>query len=323
MKSKVILTIAAVGVLGAGAAAYWKTQSEVPRILFIDSYHAGYEWSDGLTAGVKQVLAEHNVELRIHRMDTKRNNSEAFKQQAALKAKGIIDEFKPDVVIAADDNASKYLIVPYYRGGNLPFVFAGVNWDASVYGFPASNVTGMVEVSAVREMIDIVQSISGGERIGSLGADTTTMRKEVQKTKEILGIEFDEVVYIKTFDQWKREFLAMQDKVDILYLYNNAGIDGWNNDQAVAFVRENTRIPSASVQAWMAPYVLVTHTKDPVEQGEYAAQTAMRILHGTSPSTIPLTTNRRGRTIINNALANQLNLEIPASIISVADDVLR
>jgi len=323
MKSKVILTIAAVGVLGIGAAAYWKTQSDVPRILFIDSYHAGYEWSDGITAGVKQVLAEHKVKLRIHRMDTKRNNSEDFKKQAALAAKGVIEEFNPDIVIAADDNASKYLIVPYYRGGNLPFVFAGVNWDASGYGFPASNVTGMVEVSAVREMIDIVQSISGGESLGSLGADTTTMRKEVEKTKEILGIEFDEVIYVKTFDDWKREFISMQDKVDILYLYNNAGIEGWDNDQATAFVRENIRIPSASVQSWMAPYVLVTHTKDPVEQGEYAAQTAMRILHGTSPSAIPLTTNRRGRTIINNNLARQLNLEIPASVISAADNVLR
>ena len=49
----------------------------------------------------------------------------------------------------------------------------------------------------------------------------------------------------------------------------------------------------------------------------------MRILHGTSPSTIPLTTNRRGRTIINNNIARQLNLEIPASVISAADDVLR
>ena len=323
MKSKVILTIAAVGVLGIGAAAYWKTQSSAPRILFIDSYHAGYEWSDGITAGVKQVLAKHDVELRIHRMDTKRNTSEEFKTNAALKAKRVIEEFKPDVVIAADDNASKYLIVPHYRGGSLPFVFAGVNWDASVYGFPASNVTGMVEVSAVREMIDIVQSISGGERIGSLGGDTTTMRKEVEKTKEILGIEFDEVAYVKTFDQWKREFLAMQDKVDIIYMYNNAGIAGWDNDQAAAFVRENTTVPSASVQSWMAPYVLVTHTKDPVEQGEYAAETAMRILHGTSPSTIPLTTNRRGRTIINNNIARQLNLEIPASVISAADDVLR
>jgi ABC-type uncharacterized transport system substrate-binding protein len=323
MKSKFVLTIAAIGVLGAGAAAYWNTRSSGPRILFIDSYHQGYEWSDGITTGVQQVLSSQNVSLKIHRMDTKRNTSEEFKKQAALKAKALIDQFKPDIVIAADDNASKYLIVPYYRGGNLPFVFAGVNWDASGYGFPASNVTGMVEVSAVREMIDIVRSISGGERIGSLGGDTTTMHKEVEKTRDILGIEFDEVAYAKTFDEWKQLYMEMQDKVDILYMYNNAGIEGWSDEQAAKFVRENARIPSASVQSWMAPYVLVTHTKDPVEQGEYAAQTALRILNGTSPSAIPLTTNRRGRTIINNNMANRLSLEIPASVISAADDVLR
>ena len=47
------------------------------------------------------------------------------------KAKAEIDAFKPDVVIAADDNASKYLIEPYFKDAALPFVFCGVNWDAS------------------------------------------------------------------------------------------------------------------------------------------------------------------------------------------------
>lgn len=41
-------------------------------------------------------------------MDTKLNNAEAFKRQAA---KRIIDEWTPDVVVSSDDNATKYLIV--------------------------------------------------------------------------------------------------------------------------------------------------------------------------------------------------------------------
>ena len=65
----------------------------------------------------------------IFRMDTKRNTDEEFKKTAALKAKAEIEASKPDVVIAADDNASKYLIQPYFKDASLPFVFCGVNWD--------------------------------------------------------------------------------------------------------------------------------------------------------------------------------------------------
>ena len=83
------------------------------KVLFIDSYHEGYAWSDGIGRGINSILDGTGVELKVVRMDTKRNKDAAFKEQAALKAKKVIEEFGPDVVIAADDNASKYLIKPF------------------------------------------------------------------------------------------------------------------------------------------------------------------------------------------------------------------
>ena len=326
MKGKFIAIVLGVLAIGAAAAGggytYLMGESGGKRVLFIDSYHAGYPWSDGITAGIQQVLAEKDVELRIHRMDTKRNGSEEFKKQAAMKAKALIEEFRPDVVIATDDNAQKYLVVPHYRDGDLPIVFAGVNWDASPYGYPASNVTGMVEVSRPDELVNILRTLSGGVSLGSLTGDTSTAHKEHAYYGEQMSITFDESAYVTTFDQWKQEFVRLQDEVDMLFMYNNAGIEGWNDDEAVRFVRENARIPSGSVQPWMAPYVLVAYTKNAQEQGEWAAQAALQILNGTSPSSIPMTTNKRGNMIINSQLAQRLQLEIPASLLNSADDIL-
>ncbi len=76
----------------------------------------------------------------------------------------MIDSWQPDVVIASDDNASKYLIAPYYKGGDLPFVFCGLNWDASVYGFPAKNVTGMVEVAQIPQLLEVLKRHAKGDR---------------------------------------------------------------------------------------------------------------------------------------------------------------
>jgi len=325
MKSKrnAFMAIAFAGIVAAGAAYYYYPNLTSKKVLFIDSYHQGYPWSDGITSGIQSVFANTDVELMIHRMDTKRNGSEDFKKKAAMKAKAVIEQFKPDVVIATDDNASKYLIVPYYRGGDLPFVFAGVNWDASIYGYPARNVTGMVEVSAPDQLLQIIGTVSQGQRLGSLTGDTATGRKENENYATILDITFEEEAYVATFEEWKQAYLAMQDKVDILLMYNNAGIQGWNDQEAVAFVEANAKIPSGSVQPWMAPYVLVAFTKDATEQGQWAATTAMEILNGRSPAEIPMTRNSRGRMIVNSKMARSLNMEIPASMLTAAEDILR
>ncbi len=319
MKAKMILGVAVAGILAVGGAFLFLDKAEPKRVLFIDSYHQGYEWSDGITAGIEQTLAEENIVLRIHRMDTKNNTSEEFKQRAGLLAKAVIEEFNPDIVIATDDNAQKYLIAPYYRNTDLPVVFAGVNWDASVYGYPADNITGMVEVSAVPEMLGLIRQITPGQRVGSINGNTETVRKEIKNYTDVLGLDFDEDRRVSTFDEWKAAFLEMQDSVDILYMYNNAGIAGWDEDEANRFVLEHARIPSGSVQPWMAPYVLVTFTKDPYEQGEYAARTAIRILNGESPRDIPLVTNQRGKVLLNSELARALGLSIPAELLANAD----
>lgn len=319
MKAKMILGVAVAGILAVGAAFLLLDKAEPRRVLFIDSYHAGYAWSDGITAGIQQTLADENVVLRIHRMDTKNNTSEEFKQRAGLLAKAVIEEFNPDLVIATDDNAQKYLIAPYYRNTELPVVFAGVNWDASVYGYPADNITGMVEVSAVPEMLGLIRQITPGQRVASLSGNTETLRKEIKNYNDVLGLEFDEDRRVSTFDEWKAAFLEMQDSADILYMYNNAGIAGWDDDEANRFVLEHSRIPSGSVQPWMAPYVLVTFTKDPYEQGEYTARTAMRILNGESPRDIPLVTNQRGKVLLNSELARALGLSIPSELLANAD----
>ena len=319
MKAKMILGVAMAGVLAVGAAFLILHKAEPKRVLFVDSYHQGYEWSDGITAGIQQTLADENIVLRIHRMDTKNNTSEEFKQRAGLLARRVIEEFNPDIVIATDDNAQKYLIAPYYRNTDLPVVFAGVNWDASVYGYPADNITGMIEVSAVPEMLGLIRQITPGQRVASLSGNTETLRKEIKNYNDVLGLEFDEDRRVSTFDEWKAAFLEMQDSADILYMYNNAGIAGWNDEEANRFVLEHARIPSGSVQPWMAPYVLITFTKDPYEQGEYAARTALRILNGESPRDIPLVTNQRGNVLLNSELARALGLSIPSQMLDNAD----
>jgi hypothetical protein len=291
------------------------------RVLYVDSYHEGYEWSDGVTEGVRSVLGEAGVSLKIFRMDTKRHTDDNYKKQAALRAKEIISSFHPDVVIASDDNASKYLIMPYFKNASLPFVFCGVNYNADDYGFPYSNVTGMLELPPAVKLIYSLKHFKRIVKVGYLAADTLTERKDGFYTNKDVREEFIER-YIKTFDQWKRAFIDLQDKVDVLIIGNNGGIAGWNDLEAQQFALQNTRIPTGCLLDWIAPVVFLGATRSAQEQGRYAASTAVRILNGTPPSSIPIVGNVEANIIINMKIAKKLGIKVPQSFLKIASRVI-
>lgn len=291
------------------------------RVLYVDSYHQGYEWSDGITEGIQSVMEGENVTLKIIRMDTKRNTSDSHKKNVALKAKEVIESFRPEVVIASDDNASKFLIVPYYKDARTPFVFCGVNYTADAYGFPFSNVTGMVELPPAVKLIYSLKHFTRITKVGYLAADTLTERKDGAYTKRDVREIFVER-YVKTFSQWKTEFDRMQDEVDVLIVGNNAGIKGWNDSEARRYAEKNTRIVTGCLLDWMAPVAFLGATRSATEQGQYAAATALKILNGTSPRDIPIRGNVNANIIINMKIAKKLNKKIPNSFKKIATKII-
>jgi ABC-type uncharacterized transport system substrate-binding protein len=264
------------------------------RILYVNSYHSGLAWSDGITQAIKNSFDSLKVDLKIFEMDTKRNKSQEYMNRIALQAKNEIEKFNPDIVITSDDNAAKYLIVPYFYNSDLPFVFCGVNWDASAYGFPTKNV-------------------------GYLKGDSLSSRKEVEFFEKALHVEIDKR-FVNSIAEWKSQFLALQKEVDILLLGNGSAIENWDNKlkNTKDFVLKNTEIPSAGWDKVMNELVLVTYATKPEEQGEWASKIALRVLAGEDISTIKLAKNKKAKSYINTTLLKKLNVVFPYEIIEQA-----
>jgi ABC-type uncharacterized transport system substrate-binding protein len=303
----------------AGSSDVERANYNGKKIVWVDSYHQGYEWSDGLEAGLKDVLDDSGVELKVIRMDTKRNSDEAFGQEAATQAKAEIETFKPDVVIATDDNAQKFLIEPYYKDTDLPVIFAGVNWDASVYGYPARNVTGMVEVELPVQLVNHLKKYTQGEKIGYLSVDNETQRKIVRIYEDRFFDDQMQVIWANSWEEFKEGFLKLQDQTDMVIISNNAGIDDWNQAEASAFFTENTKIPTGSIYSWMAPYSFMVLGIVPEEHGLWAGETALRVLDGVSVSDIPTTENKKENLILNLDIAESLDVAFTPSILKNAE----
>lgn len=288
------------------------------KVVYVNSYHEGYPWSDGIEAGLHEVFDGTGVELKIIRLDTKNNPDEAFGKAAGERAKAEIDAFQPDIVITSDDNAQKYLVVPFLKGTQAPVIFNGVNWDASAYGFPSSNVTGMIEVELPEQVVEQLKAYAQGERIGYLTVDTETERKVVDIYNQRFFAGKMQPYWVTTEDEFKTAFHAAQQEVDILFMGNNAGSDKWNEEAMKQFVLRNTTIPTGSINDWMAPYSLLTLAKSAEEQGIWSAQTALQILDGTPVTDIQVAENKKGEVIVNLELADKLGVVFAPSLLKNA-----
>lgn len=288
------------------------------KVLYVNSYHTGYVFSDGELKGAKDALKDTGVDLKVMEMDTKRNGSEEFAKQAALKVKAEIEKWKPDVVIVADDAAVKYLLMPYYKNASLPFVFIGVNWDSTGYGLPYSNATGIDEVALFQQILDNLKAYGKGNRIGLLTSDDLTERKEGDFIKKIFKVNFTSEKYVKTFADWKEAYKNMQNQVDILILGNKVAIPDFKDAEAAEWVMAQSKIPTGTINDWMMPVTMLSIAKVPEEMGVWGAQTALKILSGTPPSKIPVAKNEKGVLMLNVKLANKAGIVFKPALLKNA-----
>lgn len=294
--------------------------SAAQRCLFVSSYHQGYAWSDGVQKGIEDVL-QGRCELRQFDMDTKRRKSPEEKKEAALVAKAVIDEWKPHVVITADDNAARYLIVPYYKDAETPFVFCGVNWSVEEYGFPFSNVTGMIEVAPIRPMLQQAQELASGTGdVFYLGADTATEKKNLARFEEAaadMGLSLKSRL-VDSLQDWLQAYADGQSSAFIV-IGSHAGIADWDFKAAADAIEPG--VLTVSNHEWMMPVSMLGFTKLPEEQGRWAAEAALAILEGVPAGAIPIIANQRWDIWVNPAQVERAGITLPGKLLMKAKQV--
>ena len=319
MKCKHTILVATASLFLAGLAVPLTASSGASKCLYVSSYHRGYAWSDGVEQGLRKVLTGH-CDIRQIDMDTKRNKSLEFKQAAASEVKLEIETWQPDVVIVSDDNAAKYVVQKYYRDADTPFVFSGVNWTVKEYGFPYSNVTGIIEVAPLEAMLTNAIKYSGGAKKAIyLGADTLTEKKNLARiagASQKLGVELEGIL-VSRASEWKAQYQAAQD-VDFIVMGSYSGISDWNQAEMAGFAVEHAKKLVVTSHDWMMPFSTIGFTKIPQEHGEWAAQTAIEILKGTAPNEIPIVANRDWELWINMDHLESTRITLPRKILRKA-----
>lgn len=297
-------------------ASYFPLTVLADKCLFVSSYHPGYAWSDGVERGIRSTL-EGKCEIMQFNMDTKRKKSPEHMRKAGMEVKQLINSWKPDIVITADDNAAKYVIQAHFKDHEIPFVFCGINWTADEYGFPYSNVTGMVEVAPIYPLLEKVKDlIPDAKKAIYLGADTVTEKKNLNRFEKALGkydIHLDSALAETMYD-WLNSYTRAQ-QYDFIIVGSNSGIHDWNSERVINTIKTGSKKLSVTNHDWMMPYTMLGFTKVPQEQGEWAAQAALSILAGVDISKIAIIPNRKWDIWTNSSLLQAGNIILPEGLI--------
>jgi len=295
---------------------------QAAKCLFVSSYHQGYAWADGIEQGLRAGL-DGWCELRQINMDTKRHHSQSYLENKGREVKAIIDEWRPNVVIAADDNASKYVVVPYFKDADIPFVFCGVNWSVQEYGYPFTNVTGMIEVDPLGSIFTAIKETVPQAKAGVyIGANTLTEHKSFdrfQKMADRHGLRL-EARYADTQAEWDQAFIDAQQR-DFLILGTKSGVNDWDEEQAYRTVTRHGGKMSITSYQWMTRFALMGMTKVAEEHGTWAAEVAREVLRGTPVSSIPIVPSRQWDMYVNYDLMALYGIALPHTILDKSKKV--
>ncbi|MEX0320565.1 MAG: ABC transporter substrate-binding protein [Puniceicoccaceae bacterium] len=284
-------------------------EEEPDKVLFINSYYPGFHSTDEYLKGIQKAFEGSNIELRTFNMDTKRNPQVEFIEGKAREVMKEIHSFNPDLIIASDDNAAKYVVQPHLRNGPTPVLFCGVNWTCWQYDLPTPHVRGILEVLPVRDVIEELKKYyPQATKLTVLSELSTTELKN----KEILDPLYKELgltpsyALVNKFDDWKKEFLIANESADLIFTFTHGAIHDWQEDEAAEFVLQHIKKPIFTVEEHMMPYCVLGFSKVAREQGDWIGARALEVLEGKPIDTVEMTKNKLTRNFLNRHLAEKI-----------------
>lgn len=293
------------------------------RVLLVQSYHADYPWVAAIDQGVGERLRQANIPFEIFYMDTKRKTEDAWKRESGALANKKVELYQPGVIIAADDNAQQFFGKSHVDG-ETPVVFCGVNHDPTRYGYPARNVTGIIERPNLKQTLELMARVKSIKTFALISDDDPTSVGTLNYLKQAKTEQtLVEARNIGKFEDWQKAVREFSGKVDALGIFNYHTLKktgqalSMDPREVMDWTIANLTIPSMGFQDFtVQDGALLGVAESGVEQGHKAAEYAIKILDGTPPSALPVVPNELGTMMLNKTTLAQLKLEIDDSRLS-------
>ena len=327
MKKIIGFVFAAIIALSSAAAAAGG------KVLLVHSYNTGYPWVDSITRGVKKTLAGSGIQLKIFYMDTKRNASPEWKIKSGEMAMEQVKALDPDVVIAVDDNAQEFFARKLAGQARPQVVFLGVNAAPDKYGYPAANITGILERPLVAETMNLLKEIYPRIKTAAFITDKSeTSDGVIEHIKSLkdLPLRIVAIEQPETFKDWQEAVSRAQLTADAVIFSTYHTVRRGNEKLSmpplgvIKWTLANNKKPSAGLLEFnMEDGVLCGVADSGEEYGiEGGGMALQMITAGKTAKDFPIKASGKGIRMINISAAAKLGISVPAGVALSADRIV-
>ncbi len=288
-------------------------------ILYLNSYHDGYPWSDNELEGIRSVLhkTEFTIDLQIEYLDSKRHSYQTIKDALFLLYQEKFDKENFDIIITSDNNALKF--VEEFRDAlfpGVPVVFCGIN-DSSVIPQKCDNITGIIENLEPLATFDIAKKLHPEkEKViifdGDPSTDHTIAKQVIKKLKDSqypLEIEYWGAISLE--ESMKRiKNMSQNAFLFVLPWYQREQGNLYTSQEIMTVISQKSEVPIYT--SWN--FLLGSGTVggkmiSGYQHGREAATLALRILQGEKAETIPICEAASGKYSFDCSILQKLGID--------------
>lgn len=287
-------------------------------VLYLNSYHHGYQWSDSIHDGIRDTLnnSEYKIDLHVEYLDAKRYNTPEVIQ-------GLLDVFQKkytgenfDIVIVSDDDAFNFALNtrPILFPG-VPIVFCGVN-DLRAEQVAMGHLTGIVESFDFLGTVDVALKLHPKKRRMVVIGDDSTTGRAIKKQIEALVPRYKDRLQV---DYWvqidlaeaQRRVEALPDDTFLFFTPYYQIIDGhtYTAEEVMRALYNHSSVPIYTSWEFLLGHGAVGGSMlSGTKHGQAAAEMALRILGGTPPESIPIVREPAGTYLFDYLVMRHLNI---------------
>ena len=299
------------------------TNLSKPRIFVLHSYGLDFSWVRDINIGIERVLKHKPYSIRWHYMDTKRNPSAEYKEKAGKIAINAINQWNPDIIIAVDDNAQKFVAVHFKDKKATNIVFTGVNASTEAYGYDKTkNVTGILERIPFEEFREIFVQILPKKKRRIVHISDASVTSQLIHD-ELTNVQWSPLKLVKsfqceTFEDWKKVIEKSHKLGDILLVtHYHTLLDKNGKTMAPKDVLEwtSSRLKIPAIGCWgffVEDGGMMSIAVSPYEQGEEAAKMAVQIIEEhIPPNEIDVKVNSLYVVYVRGSSIEERNIKLP------------
>lgn len=274
-----------------------------PRVLVIHSYDEDFGWTQALERSYRREIKNYprTVLTRWHYMRLGGAPSEQHMETAAASALRAVETFEPDVLVVFDDIAAKLVTPAWLNRPGMRIVFAGINADASAYGFDAAtNATGILERIPVAALQEALTQLGRGRPLAMacLGDGRAQALLEVPQLvahdwspHKLLPCE-----QVDNYPDWQKRVAEMGQQADVLFITGYQGLHreaGGHRSvppaEVMAWTETNSKaLPLATKNGFVPDGGGLAIASSAQEQGQAAARLTAALLQGRAPTELPI-----------------------------------